>query len=257
MIKEVNIMLQGKGGCGKSFAMTMFAQYALENFQDVPLYCYDTDTSNHTFSDFKELNVIKVDLIPPGQAVISQKLCDAFFASILENGSGRFIVDVGATAFQSVITYITENKLIQLLKDEGYTVNIHTVISPNQDLVQTVQGFLYLAEQISTGQDLVVWANQRNNEVLVEGVRFEDSSIYKDFSDKIKTVITLPCYYSDTFKSDIAEMMSEGLTFNECIKSADWSLFSRNRIKLVRDEFYSEIGKMFQPLQTSAKRNKG
>lgn len=251
MTKEVNVVLQAKGGCGKSFAMNALAQYALENLNDVPVYCFDVDTSNHTLSKFKSLNVQTFDLIPEGHTTISQKRCETFFEHIIEQGEGRFIIDVGATAFQSLLAFMQENQFVPTMKDLGYTVNLHTVLSPKQDLIQTVMGLDSLAFSLSTGKDIVVWINQRNQEIRINGLEFEETDIYKKLEHTIKTVITLPYYSSDTIREDIPEIMAAGLTFSEAIESEDFSVFSRNRLKKVKAEYFAEIGKLYP--QTSEK----
>ena len=55
MAKKVNIVLQGKGGVGKSFIASVMAQYYYSK-NKTPL-CIDTDPVNATFHGFKALNV--------------------------------------------------------------------------------------------------------------------------------------------------------------------------------------------------------
>ncbi|HHT8291710.1 TPA: ArsA-related P-loop ATPase, partial [Legionella pneumophila] len=58
---KINMILQGKGGVGKSFVASTLAQYMNHN-EDAPL-CIDTDPVNATFAGYKELNVTRLNIM--------------------------------------------------------------------------------------------------------------------------------------------------------------------------------------------------
>src|SRR6266478_5664306 len=60
-MSTVNLILQGKGGVGKSFAAFLLAQYLPE--KSVLVRCFDADPINNTLASFAALNAVKVDLI--------------------------------------------------------------------------------------------------------------------------------------------------------------------------------------------------
>ena len=57
-MSKVHMMLQGKGGVGKSFISALVAQYQKAKGQ-TPL-CIDTDPVNGTFHGYEGLNVVKL-----------------------------------------------------------------------------------------------------------------------------------------------------------------------------------------------------
>ena len=58
---KIHLVLQAKGGVGKSFISAMLAQYKRAHGQD-PL-CIDTDPMNATFTGYKALGVRKLSLL--------------------------------------------------------------------------------------------------------------------------------------------------------------------------------------------------
>ncbi|WP_455474103.1 nucleotide-binding protein [Bartonella sp. B30(2025)] len=52
---NIHIVLQGKGGVGKSLVASLVMQYLLENKTDVR--GIDTDPVNQTFANYKNFNV--------------------------------------------------------------------------------------------------------------------------------------------------------------------------------------------------------
>ena len=60
-MSRIHMLLQGKGGVGKSFIASVLAQYKLAKGQK-PL-CIDTDPVNATFFGFKALKVQRLQLM--------------------------------------------------------------------------------------------------------------------------------------------------------------------------------------------------
>ena len=60
-MNTVHLILQGKGGVGKSFAAFLLAQYLPE--KSVLVRCFDADPINSTLASFPALNAVKIDLI--------------------------------------------------------------------------------------------------------------------------------------------------------------------------------------------------
>jgi CO dehydrogenase nickel-insertion accessory protein CooC1 len=59
-MSKIHIILQGKGGVGKSLIAAVLAQYKTSKGQN-PL-CIDTDPVNATFNGFKALNVQRLQI---------------------------------------------------------------------------------------------------------------------------------------------------------------------------------------------------
>ena len=57
----INMVLQGKGGVGKSYVASILTQYLLDRDQSVA--CFDTDPVNATFSAYKNINVARLEVM--------------------------------------------------------------------------------------------------------------------------------------------------------------------------------------------------
>jgi Mrp family chromosome partitioning ATPase len=79
----VHLILQGKGGVGKSLVAAILAQYFGEHGREV--HCVDTDPVNHTFSQYSGLNVARLDLMAEG--TIDPRVFDSLMEQLL-TGSG-------------------------------------------------------------------------------------------------------------------------------------------------------------------------
>lgn len=59
-MKQYNIVVQSKGGVGKSFADWVLAQFGIDKGHE--MYTADTDPGNPTFAGYKALNVQYFDI---------------------------------------------------------------------------------------------------------------------------------------------------------------------------------------------------
>ena len=57
----INMILQGKGGVGKSLVASILTQHFLESGKDV--CCVDTDPVNATFAGYQKFNVTALDIM--------------------------------------------------------------------------------------------------------------------------------------------------------------------------------------------------
>src|SRR5438105_1525259 len=111
----IHFSLQGKGGVGKSLVATLLAQYFGAKSESVR--CIDADPVNHTFAQYKKLNVQKVKLLRDG-GVIDPRGFDGLVETLLKE-SGLFVVDSGAATFLPLWNYILEHNIVQVLNDAG------------------------------------------------------------------------------------------------------------------------------------------
>ena len=129
---SVHVVLQAKGGVGKSFVAAILAQYLC---RQRAVRCFDTDPGNATLAQYKALAAEHIgDLIRGG--VISQKRFDPLIEKLL-NGDGASIVDTGASTFLPFWNYVLENEILPLLEHQGLQVYIHCVVTAsNSPLLQ-------------------------------------------------------------------------------------------------------------------------
>ena len=90
---KIHIILQGKGGVGKSLIAATIAQFVASKGQ-TPL-CIDTDPVNATFEGYKALNVHRLNIIEDDE--INTRNFDALIEKISTTKSD-VIIDNGAVS---------------------------------------------------------------------------------------------------------------------------------------------------------------
>jgi hypothetical protein len=142
LMAKIHMVLQGKGGVGKSFIATVIAQYKISKGQQ-PL-CIDTDPVNATFHGFKALNVRLLEIMQGDE--IQTRNFDTL-VELIAPSKDDVIIDNGASSFVPLTHYLISNQVPALLQEMGHEMVVHTVITGSQALLDTVSGFAQLASQ--------------------------------------------------------------------------------------------------------------
>jgi hypothetical protein len=233
--RAIHLSLQGKGGVGKSLVASLLAQYFICRGHGVR--CLDTDPVNQTLSQYKGLQVEHVKLLRDGG--IDQRGFDALMETILTE-TGTFVVDNGASTFIPLWNYILENNVIGMLRDSGKKLYVHTVVTGGQALADTLKGFKSLAES-TQDRIIIVWVNEYFGRVEREGKEFGDMTVYRENEQKIFGSIAIPKRNQDRFGRDVEEVVSRKLTLQEAIASGDFTIMTRQRLKVVQREIFEQL----------------
>ena len=121
---KVHIILQGKGGVGKSAIAAIVAQYK-KSIGQAPV-CIDTDPVNATFAGYKALNVRRLNIMEDDE--INTRHFDAL-VEIIATAENDVIIDNGASAFVPLSHYLISNQVPALLQEMGHELVVHTVIT--------------------------------------------------------------------------------------------------------------------------------
>ena len=233
---SVHLVLQAKGGVGKSFVAAIVAQYYLS--RKLAMRCYDTDPGNATLAQYRALGVEHVgNLIQAG--VINQKRFDPLIDKLL-TGEGASIVDTGASTFLPFWNYVLENEILRLLESHGQHIYIHCVVTGGQAMTDTLNGLAHLA-QTTAQKAIVVWLNEFFGEVCEDGRPFEQFRLAHDLAPKLVGSVLIRKRNSDTFEDDVQQMLRDRLTFEEAIAAAEFSLVSKQRLQIVRRELFEQL----------------
>lgn len=237
-MKQIHFILQGKGGVGKSFISAILAQFIAKTSE---VMCYDTDPVNQTFAAFKALNVKHIPLIEKGASKIIERNFDTLVEDVLTADSGIFVVDNGASTFVPMCNYIMENNLIEVLKESGVEVYIHTVITGGQALNETLNGLASIFEKVSK-DNVYVWLNHFFGLIEIKGKSFTDTNYFKEHKEQIKGVISIEQKNADTFGIDIRNMLEQNLTFDE-VQNDDsgFSIMAKQRLKQTQKILFAEL----------------
>ena len=118
---KIHLVLQGKGGVGKSLIAATIAQYKAMNGQK-PL-CIDTDPINATFEGYKALNVRRLNILEGDE--INTRHFDAL-VELIAASEGDVIIDNGASSFVPLSHYLISNQVPALLEEMGHELVVHT-----------------------------------------------------------------------------------------------------------------------------------
>lgn len=235
---KIHLVMQGKGGVGKSFVSSTIAQYK-QHKEQFPLNI-DTDPINATFYGYKSLNVERINIMD------GEEINPRFFDSLIEkiaSSERDVIIDNGASSFVPLSHYLISNDVPELLRDLGHELIIHTVITGGQAFSDTVHGFAQLAYQFPEDVKFAVWLNPYWGTIEKDGKPFEQLKVYKDHKDRIISLLPIPAFKKETFGFDLSQMLQNKLTFDEAINSTNNNLMTRQRLKMIRAELFSQLDK--------------
>jgi hypothetical protein len=235
----IHLVLQGKGGVGKSLVASWLAEFLISRGQAVR--CIDGDPVNRSMGQYKAFGAEKLDLLNQ-DGVLQRTRYDKLMERFLGEHA-VYVVDSGATAFLPFWTYVVESDAVELLRRAGRTVYIHIPISAGEMLNDTLLGFKTLAAS-ATDRILVVWINEYFGPVSRDGKTFNQMQVYLDNQDKVVASVAIPERNRDTFGESIRMMRERKLTFEEAVSSGDFGLMDRYRLERVRRELFEQLQQM-------------
>jgi hypothetical protein len=236
---RIHMVLQGKGGVGKSFIAALLAQYWMHKGR-LPL-CIDTDPVNATFHGYKALSVRRLQIMEGDE--INPRRFDEL-VELIASSKGDVIIDNGASSFVPLSHYLISNQVPALLSELGHELLVHTVITGGQALRDTVSGFAQMAAQFPADASFVVWLNPSWGAIEHEGKRFHEMKACKDHIERITAILEISALKQETYGQDLAEMLQARRTFEESLSLASLPIMTRQRLKIVRDRLYGELDRL-------------
>ena len=233
---KIHMVLQGKGGVGKSFIAATVAQYKTSKGQK-PL-CIDTDPVNSTFAGYKALNVQRLQIMEADQ--INPRNFDKL-VELIASSKDDIIIDNGASSFVPLSHYLISNEVPTLLADMGHELIVHTVITGGQALLDTVSGFAQIVSQFPTEVVFVVWLNPYWGAIEHEGKNFEQLKAYTTNKARVSAIVTIPTLKEETFGRDLSEMLQDRLTFDEALSMESRTIMTRQRLKIVKGQLFGQL----------------
>jgi hypothetical protein len=234
--KKVHLVLQGKGGVGKSYVASLLAQFHQHNRW--PIVCMDTDPLNATLMDYRAFKTRRIDLMD-GSTLIERGF-DSMIEAILAEDA-HFVVDNGAASFIPLTNYLIENDAIRMMTRAHKAVVIHTVITGNQAMLDTLRGLDQLCEQLPAEAELIVWLNEFFGDIEMDGKQFEDMAVYAKHRARIASLVRIARQTSSTFGMDVALMLERKLTFADVDESPDFGLMAKQRLTQVKRTLFDQL----------------
>ncbi|BDQ68675.1 conjugal transfer protein TraL (plasmid) [Shewanella xiamenensis] len=235
-MSKIHLVLQGKGGVGKSLVASLIAQYKTAQLDKVT--CIDTDPVNATFASYKSLKVDTFKILENDE--INIRSFDALIERIAQT-ENDIIIDNGASSFVPLSSYIIQNGIADIIQELGHELIIHTVITGGQALSDTLNGFVSLVNQYPENCSFVVWLNPYWGAIEAEGKSFENMKAYTVNKEKVSAIIELPTLKKETFGRDFEDMLRDKKTFDEAINDESLTIMNRQRLKMLKTDIFKLI----------------
>jgi hypothetical protein len=235
-MSKIHVILQGKGGVGKSVAASFLAQY--KNQKGQAPTCIDTDPVNATFHGYKALNVKRLQIMEADE--INPRSFDAL-VELIAAAKGDVIIDNGASSFVPLSHFLISNQVPALLADMGHELVVHTVVTGGQALLDTISGFSQLVSQFPAEALFVVWLNPYWGLIEHEGKGFEQMKAYTTKKDRVSAIIHIPALKKETYGRDLGDMLQERLTFDEALAMGSLTIMTRQRLKIIKGQVFGQL----------------
>lgn len=235
---RINLVMQGKGGVGKSVVASLFTQYLRDECGRLPIGI-DTDPINSSFSKYAALGAHCVGLLDERRAIDLRNF-DQLLLHVDEAEPGQqVVVDSGASTFISLTTYLDEGEVPTVLAANGHELVVHTVVAGGQEQNDTLGGLAYLLRTFGDA-GVVVWLNHFHGQVRRDGCEFRKMTIYLENQHRIRHVVDLPRTH-DLISQDLSRMFSDNLTFQEAIGDPTRDVYVTQRLVVAKRRFYQAI----------------
>jgi len=236
----VHVVMQGKGGVGKSVVAMLLAQN--RRSVGIEVECRDCDPINATLARFEGLGATALELLGP-DGDIAPGVFDLLVEEILALEPGTdMVVDTGATTFVPLSRYIVTNELPRILEGEGHEMIVHVVVPGGAALGDSIVGLGTILQSIQ-GAQVVVWLNGYFGPFLgLDGkpIDVEEMQVFQDHADQVESVIELQ-EEPALFAADFRTMLSRKHLFAEVVDNEDYAFMSRQRLRILGERLMTQI----------------
>ena len=236
-MKTLHLILQGKGGIGKSLTASIIAQYFKK--ANRPVVAIDADPASPTLSAIPDLDAYPINLMDDGD--INPRKFDAMMEKIFgAKDDVEIVFDIGTSSYLSFVAYLSNNMAADLLVEEGVRVLIHAPICGGSAFEETISGLGSLLKRLPAAE-FVVWKNEFFGPLERDGKPFEASNIYVSHKDRIIDVLSHPKVQAATFGEDVRVMMQNKMTFDAAIGSSQFNIMARQRLKQIWNKHQMQL----------------
>lgn len=240
---DVHIIIQEKGGVGKTLVASILAQYLVAHKGVCNLRCLDIDASNNSLSNYAALNAVALNLLKNG--VITRQSFDPFYAIMAET-EDAILADIGTSAAISFLSFARSFELYQQALDMGRRLFIHIVLMGGAEADDTLDSFSLIADDMpksSIGEAYIVpWLNPFHGplEFTDDRLPFEKTEQYRTSSALIPGIINMPDFGQD-FNDALNEARKIGKTFAEVASDKSIAVSERYRVNKIRSSVYTSL----------------
>ncbi|HEY3855342.1 MAG TPA: hypothetical protein VGO67_13200 [Verrucomicrobiae bacterium] len=220
-MKRLDLILNGKGGVGKSFFAVNFVQFLKD--RGIAHAAIDSDNENSTLKRFHP-DTRFLDLG-------NRRELDGIFNALVK--SNLVVMDCRAASTDLFIDYFTEIDLSAVLSELGAALTLVMPVNHESDSVDQVQR---LADQLGKKCNYVVILNASHSESFA---LFESSEVRARLKDKLGGREIAMTRLQDWL---VEALNAENLTITAATKHLGFNLIDRQRLQTWQRKLYAEIG---------------
>ena len=240
--KKFNLVLQGKGGVGKSFVSSLLAQYLITKGEETT--SIDTDPNNSTLYSIKAIKAKFLTLFDDDEK-INERNFDALMELAFSNTESHFVIDNGATSFLPLVEYIKENDVFSMLSEQ-FDVYLHVPVTGGQAQEDTLNGLQQLIDDHADKVKFVVWINEYHGKLKdAAGNSFEKMDVYTKNKKSIAAVMHLREQNEKTFGRDLEDMTKAKITFDEVDTDGNFNVMAKQRLRLYKKDVFDQLAIIF------------
>lgn len=232
---KIHMVLQGKGGVGKSFVSAMMAQFLQDRGEGV--LCIDTDPVNATFAGYGAFGVQAIELLDGRD--IDPRRFDLLVEALAQGKAPHAVIDNGASTFLPLADYMLSYDVPAVLADMGHELVLHSVVTGGQGQDDTLSGLLALLENFEA--PVSVWLNPFCGRIERAGKRFCEMKIYQEHRARFAALIEIPEFEAKTTGRDVADLLKSKRPFRDAVSDPAVLLMTRQRLKMAQRELYRRL----------------
>lgn len=219
-MKRIDLILNGKGGVGKSFFAVNFVQFLKD--KGIPHVAIDSDNENSTLKRF-HTDTRFLDLE-------KRRELDGIFGALEK--ANLVVVDCRAASTDLFTDYFTEIDLPAVLSALNAALTLVIPVNHESDSVDQVQR---LADEFGKKCNYVVIRNAAHSDSFA---LFESSEVRAQLKDKFDGREMSMCRLQDWL---VETLNAENLTITAATKHPTFSLLDRQRLQTWQKKLYAEI----------------
>lgn len=231
-----HIVLQGKGGVGKTFIASLIAQYLADHGRLSA--CFDTDPINGSFQTIAALGAEPVMLLLGND--LNVKEVDRLIESVLKVDRD-VVIDSGAASFVPLGAYLIENGVLPVLRENGVEATVHTAVTGGANGIDTLKGLENTLKNFADEARIVVWVNEFFGPCRYKGIDFEQTEIYRRHQALIHGLIYLHSLNPRMFGTSLSAMLDEKLTFAEALEAPGLLTMEKSRLFRIREPIWQQL----------------
>lgn len=240
----IHMVLQGKGGVGKSFVALHLAQYFID--REIPTAVFDSDPLTPTLSYFQALETRYINFMVDDDELDATQF-DVLATEIVNASDHVVVLDTGSSNFIPLVGYLRNNGVLRVFRELGRPVFIHSVLVGGAGARETLAGLVSMIENIDV-DGYIPWLNSFLGPVLIEGKELEELQVFESIKGELAGVVRIKHRRGTNqmlHLKALQEMTRRHLTYKEAMATAELSLWDRQRLAEARREVYQQLSAIF------------